>query len=109
LGKPPSRQVAWHFAWQTESHCALAGPAVMKAPARMAKANITLRIFNHLLSISVAVCWPMILPLIPRPILRGMHCNHFGLGTLLNNDGCRRAHSGDTQGLHLGIKPPGPR
>src|SRR6516162_10116611 len=28
------------------------------------------------------------------------------LGTILSSTGCRRAHSGDTQGLHLGI--PGP-
>jgi len=35
-----------------------------------------------------------------------MHCNHLCLGTILNSTGCRRAHSGDTQGLHLGI--PGP-
>src|SRR5262249_53065759 len=36
----------------------------------------------------------------------GANCNHLGLGTLLNSPGCRRAHSGDTQGLHFGM--PGP-
>src|SRR6516162_5796630 len=34
----------------------------------------------------------------PRPILRDMHCNHLGFGTLLNSEGCSRAHSGESQG-----------